>query len=300
MGNGASLARRADLKGYAEKKKRRARFSIIEAGPFERQGREMREISRMKRSIFLAIASFTFAGPLSAQMDVFIFAGQSNMVGQAPLAGEPSPVSGVNLQMLCPIGSGWQEAHDPTSPYPSAKASPVLWAGDKLCCLCGHQVGVINVAVGGTWLREWAPNYATHSYYSLIMQAYRAGCQAGTVKGFFWYQGESDADNSDDVHAYGPQMYWLLNAVHRDLGNVPVVFVQLGPNPNQSYLPYWTSIQEVQGWIAEGAPSWLSMVTASDLSAEGSNDPHHLNQASVITLGGRMGQAMYNLLYGGQ
>jgi hypothetical protein len=42
------------------------------------------------------------------------------------------------------------------------------------------------------------------------------------------------------------------------------------------------------------------MVTASDLSAAGMPRPQeHLNQASQIALGGRMGDAMYQFQSGG-
>ena len=56
----------------------------------------------------------------------------------------------------------------------------------------------------------------------------------------------------------------------------------------------WWSIQMIQEWISEGAPSWLKMVAAKDLGAAGMPWPQeHLNHKSLITLGGRMGEAMY-------
>ena len=230
----------------------------------------------------------------SAQMDIYVFAGQSNMSGVAPVTGEPAPLNQGRLMML--YGGQWEAAKDPTNAT-SGGMGPALWAADRLASLTGHTVGIVNVAKAGTYMWQWAPDYSSHSLYGRMMAAAREASQYGTVKGFFWYQGEAETINADMVHVYGSEMHTLFDAIEKDLG-VPIVFVQLGPDPHDPRMPYWSAIQTVQGWIAEGAPSFISMVSAKDLQAIPGN-PYHLNQASQITLGGRLGDAMYQLL-GGQ
>jgi hypothetical protein len=48
-------------------------------------------------------------------------------------------------------------------------------------------------------------------------------------------------------------------------------------------------------WIADGVPTGIEMVQAKDLTIMGLGNPH-LNQASQIILGGRMADAMYQIM----
>jgi hypothetical protein len=251
------------------------------------------------RALILAAFFCLWAVKAHAQMDIYIFAGQSNMQGQAPLAGEPAPQHGDQLMMMYTPSGQWMPAKDPTSAYPGSGVGPALWATDRLASYYpGRTIGIVNASKGGTALWEWSPNYASHSLYGNMIRLAKEASQYGTVRGFFWYQGEDEGDTADDVHEYGPRMYVLFNAVRQDLG-VPIVFVQLGPDPHWYARPYWADIQIVQGWIGQGAPDWLKMVTAMDLSAAGQPFPQeHLNQQSQIILGGRMADAMYLLLSG--
>jgi Carbohydrate esterase, sialic acid-specific acetylesterase len=250
----------------------------------------------MSLLLTVALSVLLWATSAQAQMDIYIFAGQSNMVGQAPTRGEPQPQNAGRLMMYNQFGD-LVPAKDPTSVYyPDTGVGPALWTADRLAThYPGRTIGIVNCAVGGTWMRQWAADWDQDSYYGRMMACAKNAQSYGTIRGFFWYQGESDSDTAADLNAYGSQMYWLFHAIHQDLG-VPIVFVQLGPDPHEAGFPYWGMIQRVQTWISEAAPPWVSMVTAKDLSCAGMPSPHHLNQASQIILGQRLGDAMYELL----
>jgi hypothetical protein len=249
------------------------------------------------------IASLSLLVAARGQTDIYVFAGQSNMAGPGPMTpGAPALVNPGRVLMWNTVDTFWQPAKDPTSGNPAGGVSPVLYAGDGLASdFPGRTIGVVNIANGGTNLGQWAPDFSIESNYGIMMQNAFASAKAcgGTIRGFFWYQGESDTGSVEQVHEYGPAMYQLLTQVHQTLG-CPIVFVQLGPVSGLPGEAYWGDIQLVQQWIADGAPSWLSMVTAKDLSNKGSNSPHHLNSASRVILGGRMAAAMYQLLCSGQ
>jgi hypothetical protein len=254
-------------------------------------------ISRVATSVGLTLLVL-FPGMASAQTDIYIFAGQSNMQGAAPAAGAPAAQNASMVTMMVTNTGQWVQAKPVTSAYPGSGVGPALYFADRMAALTGHQIGIVNAAKGGTALWQWAPDYSSHSLYGTMIRLAKQAQQNGTLKGLLWYQGESDTDTAADVHAYGPRMHALFQAIRQDLGaDLPIVFVQLGPHdPSNPAEPYWSSIQMVQQWIADGAPVGIEMVTAMDLSSAGSNSPHHLNTASQVILGGRMADMMYQIM----
>jgi hypothetical protein len=70
---------------------------------------------------------------------------------------------------------------------------------------------------------------------------------------------------------------------------------RLDRTPKDPRYPYWTTIQNWEQAIANGAPYGIEMVSAKDLKAIPGN-PYHLDHATQITLGGRMADAMYQIL----
>jgi hypothetical protein len=219
------------------------------------------------------------------------------MEGMAPLTGEPTPQNARRIMMLVTNTTQWVPAKDPTSAYGGSGVGPALWFADRMATLMPDRtIGIVNAAKGGTYLWQWAPDYSTHSLYGQMIRLARQAAQYGTIRGLLWYQGEAETYSADQVHEYGPRMHALFQAIRQDLGaDLPIVYVQLGPDPHQPERPYWACIQTVQQWIADGAPTGIEMVQAKDLTIMGLGNPH-LNQASQIILGGRLADMMYQIL----
>ena len=252
--------------------------------------------------ILTALAAALICGSAGAQtnLDVYVLGGQSNMAGVAPLTGEPSPSHPSQIWMWDVASQSWVPAKDPI--FPGCGVGPGLWFADSLAGLQpGHQIGVVPVARNGSYLSQWMPTMTelgTDYYGYAISEANKAAkaCN-GNVKGWLWYQGEAETMAAANVQRFSSRMHCLFSSVRADFNNLslPIVFVQLGPDPQDPNYPYWTTIQNWQAAIAAAACPNTAMVSAKDLTAIPGN-PYHLDQPSQLTLGGRMGNAMYQLL----
>jgi hypothetical protein len=244
------------------------------------------------------IITVMLSAPVRA-IDIYILAGQSNMQGSAPITGCPSPSNPSMLLSFNVNTAQWVQAKDPLSNYAGSGMGPGMSFASTMATLTGEPVGVVMCAKGGTHLAEWMPDYMTHSLYgAMISNARKAAAAGGNIVGLVWYQGESDADNVPDVIAYTQRMHALFTNVRIDLGipELPIVFVKLGPNPHEAGYEYWYDIQMRQQYIADAKPPGIAMADASDLQA-GTQSPHHLSQASMIILGARIAQKMYDLSF---
>jgi len=207
----------------------------------------------LARVIALLLLLAGAAHAVFAQTDIYILAGQSNMMGMAPLSGEPTPQNQGRLMMYTSTGE-WLPAKDPLSAYAIAGMGPGLWFADRMATLCpGVTVGVIMSAIGGTTLSEWMPDYSFHTPYGNMIAKARRASAYGRIRGFLWYQGEAETTDPNTVLAYTQRMHVLFSAVRRDLGipDLPIIFVQLGPGPNDGSRPYWHDIQVYQQYIAD-------------------------------------------------
>lgn len=151
---------------------------------------------------------------------------------------------------------------------------------------------------GGSFLSECLPDFSAHSLYGNMIKQARKASAYGRIRGLLWYQGESECGNRDNVVLYTQRMHAIFSAIRQDLGipDLPIIFVQLGPNPHEPGFEYWHDLQVKQQSIADSEPPWIDMVTAEDLHAISPANPHHLDQPSQIILGGRMADAMYQIM----
>jgi Carbohydrate esterase, sialic acid-specific acetylesterase len=254
----------------------------------------------MKYLLTLALSAICSGACGQPVGDCYILGGQSNMEGAAPLAGEPAPSHPNQIWNLQHDGSSFIPAKDPLfAGMPGAQVGPGLWFLDGMAGYFGVPIGAAGTALGGTSMSQWAPDYTTYSlYWCLISRALSAEHLGWTIRGFVWYQGESDSINPQDVALYTTRMHAFFNAVRQDLNlpNLPIVFVQLGPDPKSAGFPYWSQIQAWQARIISATPPNMAMVTASDLHSLTGAQNNHLDQASQIILGGRIAAAMNQLL----
>jgi hypothetical protein len=81
----------------------------------------------------------------------------------------------------------WRLADDP-QPAPDRSDGGSIWppVGDRLTAALDVPVGFVNVAVGATSTRQWAPDG------TLSARLHEAGRRAGPFRAVLWQQGESD------------------------------------------------------------------------------------------------------------
>ena len=191
--------------------------------------------------------------------DVWLASGQSNMewtVGQTTgaaatiaaandprirqfkvpkaLASEPAPA--------LPASSAWTPA---TRAYVGSFSGVAYFFARALRESVDVPIGILNVSYGGsrieTWMSDALLGYDEQTVTlaggeperqpTLAYNAMLHPLLPFAIKGFLWYQGESNADNMEDALAYGAQFQTLI-AGWRALwgrGDLPFLWVQL-PN----------------------------------------------------------------------
>jgi hypothetical protein len=167
---------------------------------------------------------------------VFIFAGQSNMVGShsrvsdiqrfPPFVGLDQPQENVLFsykmgreQMT--TSKGWIPLQ-PTGSY----FGPELSFGKRVSQHIEAPIAIIKIASGGTSLGEdWSPDHpAGFELYPLALEHVRSSLaeldqmkKPYRIEGFMWHQGENDMFNKDFKPAYGKNLKNFLACWRRDL-----------------------------------------------------------------------------------
>ena len=196
----------------------------------------------MTRQILVFVYSLIAAGLSLGQagddstVRVFIFAGQSNMVGSdskvkdiknfPPYAGQEQPQEGVRFSYS--IGrenktnsDGWV-ALEPVN----NTVGPELSFARRVTQTIDAPVAIIKCAAGGTHLGgDWNPDEPIgFKMYPLALKLVRDSLaeleRQGVryrLEGFMWHQGENDMFNEDYMKNYGPNLKNYLAKWRRDL-----------------------------------------------------------------------------------
>lgn len=203
------------------------------------------------RSLILLSTLILVSNSLQATEDsttvrVFIFAGQSNMVGAdskvadiqnfPPFAGLEEPQPKVRYSYC--IGredktksEGW------TTLQPvNGVVGPELSFARQVSQTIDAPIAIIKIAAGGTHLGgDWNPDEPSgFKLYPLALEHVRAALAelknqglAYRIEGFFWHQGENDMFEADYKANYGKNLKNFLASWRRDL-NVPELRFYIG------------------------------------------------------------------------
>jgi len=253
----------------------------------------------MKKFIpFLLIAFLLWLAPSHAEeepLTVFVFAGQSNMVGKRSKAAElPKAYQGEQADIRIFTGDKW-ETYRPGLGQP-AGFGPEVSAALDLSQSLGKPIGIIKHSVGGTNLAvQWHPGKARNLYAKLAEKAAAAAkARPITVAGAFWMQGGADARSEKMANAYAANLDALIGAMRRDFGNPSLRFVSgrttsATAKPHPRY-PAATTVLAAQMQEREHYVS----IDTSDITK--GPDKIHYNTLGIVMLGQRMADAMEALL----
>jgi len=240
------------------------------------------------------------------QMSLFILAGQSNMVGWAPVPEEEKPDPRIYVfsndyrwrVAREPIDDAYDQV-DKVSEDRIAGYGPAL--AFAFASLERHPqavIGLIPCAKNSSAIAQWQRNLSDQTLYGSCLKRARAASPMGHISGILFLQGETDAQDPVLYPQPEPRPFdWapVFTAFITDLRNdlqepeLPVVFAQLGPDPLSQDFPNWEIVQEQQSSI--DLPM-TAMITTGDLPLL---DGLHFTADSYRTIGRRFADAYWDL-----
>jgi sialate O-acetylesterase len=219
--------------------------------------------------------------------DLYVLAGQSNMVGRAPLI-DPAPPD-PRVRLLTPEDV-WTVARDPIHEA-LTRDGRLLGIGlglpfaREMVQRTGVPVGLVPCAVGGTSLAQWSPDLRGQLRRSLYGNFLARAKMAGPAKAILWYQGEADAASRETADSYARRFQALVRTMRADLGqpDVPIYYAQLSRYVIGKGYEGWDAVREAQR-LSEDPLQPAGMVATIDLTLA---DPIHLDRAGLETVGKR-------------
>lgn len=241
------------------------------------------------------------------EMRLFILAGQSNMVGWAPIPDEEKTdpriyVFGKDYQWRIadhPIEDAFNQV-DMISENRIAGFGPAM--DFALASLDRHPdivIGLIPCAKNSSGIIQWQRDLSDQSLYGSCLKRVRAASPMGEIAGILFFQGETDALDpiqSPDPPPHPSEWSELFTAFITDLRNdlnqpdVPVVFAQIGTNWSPEAFPNWDIVRKQQASIQF---PMTTMVTTDDLPLL---DGLHFTSDSYRIIGNRFAEAYWSLV----
>jgi len=240
------------------------------------------------------------------QLLLFLLAGQSNMVGWAPI-----PENQPDYPRVYVFGNDyrWQAAREPVddaynqvdvvSEDRGAGFGPSLaFAAATLARAPDSAIGLVPCAKSSSAILEWQRDLSDHSLYGSCLKRARAASPAGRLEGVLFFQGETDAlDPETHPRFQSRPTEWaqyfaiFVRELRGDLGqpSLPFIFAQIGRHTAPQDLRYWGLIQEQQESISL---PMTAMITTDDLALL---DGLHFTADSYRAIGKRFADAYWAL-----
>ena len=243
--------------------------------------------------------------------EVWVCSGQSNM--EMPLKGNSSPILNASeiimnadnpsLRLfkvgratsalpMADIKGQWMLANSATARDYSALA---FQYGQILQKKLKVPVGIILSTVGGTTVEAWMSNNSLkdfpdvkiltnldsikdqHKYATTLFNGMIAPIVGYSVKGFLWFQGESNRHNPELYEKYFPAMVgdWRKQW---GLGDIPFYYVQIAPYDGKDKTRSGPRLREAQLKNSKIIPN-SGMISALDVGME--NDIHFMDKTTL-------------------
>ena len=242
------------------------------------------------------------------KLQLFILAGQSNMVGR----GEFPPPAEVDPRIFV-FGNDyhWRIGHEPVDdPYEqvdrvSRDPEPGYGPAASFATALLQQnpdivIGLIPCAKGSSSIQDWQRSLSDLTLYGSCLKRARAASVMGDIAGLLFFQGETEAADPAQVKIELYPQQWAQDFTNfvidlrADLGlpQLPVVFAQIGSNSNPDYFVNWEVVQEQQKSVQL---PYSRMITTSDLEI---TDLVHFTTESYQAIGRRFAKAYLELTRG--
>jgi hypothetical protein len=180
-------------------------------------------------------------------LKVFIFAGQSNMVGAgADVSDLPEDLKGEQKMALFFDGGKWVML----APGKTEKSGfgPEISFSRKLSAEIKEPIGIIKHSVSGTNLAQhWSPANPK-SLYAELLKKVKAAQQSRKTEmvGMIWMQGESDSLDKNMAEAYSKNLTDFIQTTRKDLKSPEIFFVAGRVNPPKDRFPFVDIVRNAQ------------------------------------------------------
>ena len=241
------------------------------------------------------------------EMHLFILAGQSNMVGWAPIPDDEKTnpriyLFGKDYRWRIadhPIEDAFNQV-DMVSENRIACFGPAM--DFALASLDRHPdivIGLIPCAKNSSAIIQWQRDLSDQSLYGSCLKRVQAASPMGQISGLLFFQGEEDA--VDPIQYPQPEPHpedWtqlfsaFITDFRADLGqpDLPVIYAQLGSNSGSADFPNWAIVKEQQASVAL---PMTGMIVTDDLPLM---DGLHFTTESYRIIGKRFAEAFWDLL----
>jgi hypothetical protein len=230
----------------------------------------------------------------SADFDLYILMGQSNMAGRGTVT-DNLAAAGHDRVFVWNKDLQWTLAKHPLhfDKPAAAGVGPGLAFGTKMANANKKvRIGLIPCAVGGTKIEYWVPGAydpatKTHPYDDAVVRI-KAAMRYGKVKGVIWHQGEANSDRAR-LKNYPEQLATLIKRV-RDLTgdpNLPFIAGELGRFYANS-ADFNVQLQQLPKQVP-----FTGVVSSKGLQHKG--DQVHFDGPSANQLGERYAKKMLNI-----
>ena len=230
-------------------------------------------------------------------VDVFFLAGQSNASGRVSTGYSVDPRDAEIRYYYRTDGPSTSEANSGGAfsglgPLASGYYGPEISMGRSLLDL-GYNVAIVKVSDGGTNLSSNWNSTSNGNWWSIwktntsnALAALAASGHTVRLQGFFWMQGETDAESSTRAAAYPANFTHLVNNVSVHLSGLGYDASGMGfvtGLVRSAHGDYAEQIRDAQKSVMDAAPrgAWF------DTNDLGTSDNLHYNAAGVATLGAR-------------
>ncbi|XP_042016850.1 probable carbohydrate esterase At4g34215 [Salvia splendens] len=234
----------------------------------------------------------TIVSCIDQPQNIFILAGQSNMVGRGglingvldphvPAECQPSPkILRLNVKLA------WEVAHDPlhmgidpkvVGIGPGMSFANTMLAKDPTIGV----IGLIPCAIGGTKIDEWAKGMKL--YNDMIDRSKAAIKDGGALRALLWYQGESDTKFLQDTESYKAKFEKFIADVRADLQMPTLPVVQVLITSGDGFVEEWRANQQA-----------IKVANLKQVDAKGLElltDNVHLSTAGEVKLGQMLADA---------
>ncbi len=234
------------------------------------------------------------------KVKVFIFAGQSNMVGRSDPKLLPEayrqPLANVRLY----ADGAWRELGGPLRSRQDGIGPEVSAARLLSETFADEQIVLVKTAVGGTNLHtQWNPQRKDSLYARMLkdVRTATAGRDAEIVA-MFWAQGGGDSKTEAGAAAYGKNLAAFIAQARKDFGRAELPFIfsatmwdpQVPPVRPGRY-PYMAAVEKGKTEVAKTVAHTATVSTAGLTRIP--NDGHY-DTAGTIEFGRRFFEAWKN------